>query len=443
MSRTQPRGRRRGILLVAAASLPVLVLLAGCGGGGGGGGSGSGSGSGSPTSFTWLDNTEDTTVKPVMEALAAGACSAENKALPLSVSTVPQTELNQKIQLLAGQNALPVMYAGGGTPTLTAQLYKAGDVLNIGTALSNLGVLNMVQPAAISTIKAQFGGQFVVLPFDYNIEGIWYNKKIFAANGITAPATWPELVSDAAKLKAAGVLPLSASGQQGWPLTRLVSGYLYRDLGPDALQKVANGQAKLTDPAYVAAAQQVADLGKAGYFGQGVGSIDYPTSVDELLTGKAGMLYDGSWVLVNIASSSNTVGASNIGFVPFPAVPGGQGSITQYPSNVGLAMTMNPKLYDSKVQNWLKCIAQNYGSESLKQGTISGFKVTTPVTVDPLTKLVQQDIASSQQSVLWFEALFNTMATTISQNDASELADNTISAQQFMSQVQTAQSNGS
>ena len=163
-----------------------------------------------------------------MEALAAGACSAENKALPLSVSTVPQTELNQKIQLLAGQNALPVMYAGGGTPTLTAQLYKAGDVLNIGTALAKLGVLNMVEPAAISTVKAQFGGQFVVLPFDYNIEGIWYNKKIFAANGITAPATWPELVSDAAKLKAAGVLPLSASGQQGWPLTRLISGYLYR-----------------------------------------------------------------------------------------------------------------------------------------------------------------------------------------------------------------------
>ena len=442
MSRTQLRGRRRGILLLAAASLPVLALLAGCGGGGGGGGS-SGSGSGSPTSFTWLDNTEDNTIRPVMEALAAGACSAENKALPLSVTTVPQTELNQKIQLLAGQNALPVMYAGGGTPTLTAQLYKAGDVLNIGTALAKLGVLNLVEPAAISTVKAQFGGQFVVLPFQYNIEGIWYNKKILAAHGLTAPATWPELVSDAAKLKAAGVLPLSASGQQGWPLTRLISGYLYRSLGPDALQKVADGQAKLTDPAYVAAAQQVADLGKAGYFGPGVGSIDYNTSIDEFLTGKAGMMYMGNWVLANINSSSDTIGASNIGFVPFPAVPDGQGSITQYPSNVGLAMTMNPKLYDSKVQNWLKCIAQNYGSESLKQGTISGFKVTTPVTVDPLTKLIQQDATSSQQSVLWFEALLNTMATTVAQNDAPELADGSISAQQFMSQVQTAQSNGS
>ena len=118
----------------------------------------------------------------------------------------------------------------------------------------------------------------------------------------------------------------------------------------------------------MAAAQQVADLGKAGYFGQGVGSIDYNTSIDEFLTGKAGMMYMGSWVLANINSSSDTIGASNIGFVPFPAVPDGQGSITQYPSNVGLAMTMNPKLYDSKVRNWLKCIAQNYGSESLKTG---------------------------------------------------------------------------
>ena len=193
--RTERRGRRARILAGTALALPVLLVLTACGAAGGGSGSGSGSAAGSPTSFTFLDNTEDTTVKPVLQALAAGACSAENKALPLSVSTVPQAELNQKIQLLAGQNALPVMYAGGGTPTLTAQLYKAGDVLNIGTALSKLGVLNTVQPAAISTIKAQFGGVFAVLPFDYNIEGIFYNKKIFAANGITAPATWDELAA--------------------------------------------------------------------------------------------------------------------------------------------------------------------------------------------------------------------------------------------------------
>jgi raffinose/stachyose/melibiose transport system substrate-binding protein len=102
-------------------------------------------------------------------------------------------------------------------------------------------------------------------------------------------------------------------------------------------------------------------------------------------------------------------------------------------------MTINAKQYDSKVGSWLKCITQNYGTESLKtQGSISGFKLPTPVTVDPLTKLVQNDISSNPESVLWFEALFNTQATNISQNAAAQLADGSVSAQQFMSQVQTA-----
>ena len=52
-------------------------------------------------------------------------------------------------------------------------------------------------------------------------------------------------------LKAAGVQPFSAAGKDGWPVTRLVGNYIFRDLGPDALQKVADGEAKLTDPEYV------------------------------------------------------------------------------------------------------------------------------------------------------------------------------------------------
>ena len=60
------------------------------------------------------------------------------------------------------------------------------------------------------------------------------------------------------------------------------------------------------------------------------------------------------------------------------------------------------------------------------------------MTVDPLTKLIPDDIASSSQTVLWFEALFNTQATNISQNSAAQLTDGSLSAQQFMSQVQPA-----
>lgn len=428
------RARTVRLTALAAGAAVLGMLVSACGGTGGGA-------SASPKQFTYLTNTENTTVKTALATLSKGACSAQDKALPLKVDTVPQTSLDQKLQLLAGQNALPVQFAAGNAPALTQQLYKSGKVADLEAELKKLGVLDQIQPAAVSTVKALYGGKLEVLPYEYNIEGIFYNKKLFAQHGISVPTTWDALVSDAATLNSAGVQPFSASGQQGWPLTRLISDYLYRSLGPDALQAVANGTAKLTDPQYVRAAQAIAELGKKGYFGKGVGSIDYDTATNQFLSGKAAMFYMGSWALTDIANpKEDQVGAQNIGFMPFPAVAGGKGSIDQYPSNVGLPMTLNAKSLDGNVGDWVSCIAKNYGSTALKdQGSISGFKVNTPVPdANAVTKQVRDTISTSKQSVLWFEALFSTKATTLSQTNAAQLVTGGMSPQDFMKTVQAA-----
>jgi raffinose/stachyose/melibiose transport system substrate-binding protein len=359
--------------------------------------------------------------------------------LPLKVETVPQTNLDQKLQLLAGQNSLPVMYAAGNAPDLTKTLDKSGNVLDFEKALTDLGAIDDIEPAAISTIKALYGGKFNVLPYQYNIEGIWYNKQIFADAGIETPQTWDELVAAADTISKTGVTPFAASGEQGWPLTRLVGDYIFRDLGADAMQKVADGDAKLTDPEYVKAATAVAELGAKGYFGQGVGSIDYDTAAQQFLTGKAAMFYMGSWILESMNDpEANQIGSDNVGFMPFPAVDGGQGSVDEYPANVGLPSTLNAKLYNDKVGDWLGCIAENYGSASLeKDGTISGFKSNTEVTgIAPLTQEIQTTISESTSSVLWFEALFSTKATTTSQTNAAQLVTGAISPEDFMRLVQ-------
>jgi raffinose/stachyose/melibiose transport system substrate-binding protein len=448
--RNVSRDRRIRVGLAAAAAGLALTLAA-CGGTGNSssaGGTGAGAGPTSaagggtdPSAFTVLSNAENTTVPGELKKLAAGACSAANAALPLQVQTVPQASLDQKLQLLAGQNALPAMFAAGNAPATTKTLAQAGDIVNFQTELTKLGVINNVEPAAISTINNLYGG-FYVLPDEFNIEGIFYNKKVFAQQGIAIPATWDQLVADAAKLQAKGIQPFSASGQQGWPITRLISGYLFRSVGPSALSAVSSGTAKLTDQQYVAAASAVASLGAKGYFGKGVESIDYNTSVNTFLTGKAAMLYMGSWVLSNIADpTADTVGAANIGFMPFPNVTGGAGSSAQYPANVGLPFTFGSKTLGPKTEAWLKCIVQNYGSGVLKDyGSFSGFTQATPVTgLTALQTQVQQIMASSQQSVLWFEALFSTKATTVSQQDAAPLVNGSMSPTAFMSAVQSAQ----
>jgi raffinose/stachyose/melibiose transport system substrate-binding protein len=427
------RGTRAASKALIAVGVAAALVLSACGGpkkSGGGGGA---------TKFTYLTNAENTTVKAVLTTLGANQCAAANKALPLQVDTVPQTSLDQKLQLLAGQDALPAQFAAGNTPKLTATLDSAGQLVDFQSELTKLGVLDDVAPAAISTIKSLYGGKFNVLPYEFNIEGIFYNKKLFEQQGVSPPQTWDELVAAAAKFKAAGITPLSASGEQGWPITRLISGYLFRALGPDALKAVADGKAKLTDPEYVKAAQAVADLGAKGYFGKGVQSLDYDAAINQFLTGKAAMLYMGSWVLSNVADTKqDTIGADNVGMMPFPAVSGGKGAIDQYPANVGLPMTMSAKQYNSKVGDWLKCIVQNYGSSALKdKAAISGFKVNPPVSgLSALTTDVQAKIADSKQTVLWFEALFGSKATTTSQTNAAALVNGSLSASQFMSKVQ-------
>lgn len=427
----------------AAGVSAVALVLAGCASSGSSSKATS-SGKGS-SSFSILFTTEDTQTPAELNKLAAGACKSEASAMPISLQQTPDTNLQQKIQLLAGQNDLPFMYAADNTTIVPGgTYYKTGNVLDISKALSQLGVSSDMTAVAESTIKQTFSNTVPSVPFQFNIEGLFYNKKIFAEHNISVPTTYDQLLADAAKLKAAGITPFSASGSTGWTISRWIGVLLFRELGPNAMQAIQNGTAKLTDPQYVKAAQQVAQLGKDGYFSSGITSLDYNSAIAQFLTGKSAMMYMGTWLLAQVNDpTQNTQGAS-IGFMPFPAVAGGQGSIDQYPANAGSPNVINPKLYGANGQAWLKCIAQNYGSASLKdQGTFSGFKVNTPVSnLPPLTSDIQTIINNTQQSVLWFEAYFDQKANADASNNAAPLVTGQMSAQQYMSILQADQASG-
>jgi raffinose/stachyose/melibiose transport system substrate-binding protein len=314
-------------------------------------------------------------------------------------------------------------------------------VLDIESTFLQLGVSQELVPGAVALLKKIYGGSLTALPFELNIEGFWYNKQIFAQNGLQPPQTWDQLVQIAASLQQKGIQPFSASGTQGWPITRLIGNYLFRKLGPAALDNVKSGSAKLTDPGYVEAAQVVANLGKQGYFGKGVATLDYQPAVNLFLQGKAAMFYMGSWELRDYTTPSvNKIGANNVGFFPFPNVTGGVGSSDQTPMNAGQPTSVNKAKYNATIGQWLANMAKNYGDVALqKEGAVTGFVVhNKPATLDPLTSLVLDQISKVTQPVLWFEAAFSTKATNISQQDASLLVTGATSPSGFMSAVQQA-----
>ncbi|GAA3758154.1 extracellular solute-binding protein [Microbacterium kribbense] len=434
------RRTHRG-MFAAGIALITLVPLAACSAGSSTPGSTSGAAGGTdPAKFTVLTANENPTLAKELDALAAGSCKAENTALPLEHQTVAQADTVQKITLLASQGALPAHFiAGTAMVRPDGDLGKAGLVLDYKKALTDLGAWDGILPAAASTVDSVYG-QMVSLPYQYNIEGIWYNKAIFSKLGLPVPTTFDELLADSAKIKDAGYTPFAMDGKDAWPVTRLIGMYIFRNVGPDAMKNVQAGTAKLTDADFVKAAAAVQTMAKDGYFGEGFISNDGAAANNAFLTGKAAMKYDGSWLLSNINDASqDTIGADNVGLMPFPAVTGGAGSIDQWAANAGAAMAMNPKSYGPKVAAWLKCIVTNYGSQALQDaGVVSGFKVNTPVTSIPVaTKMVQEKVASIQQTVLWFEALMDGKSTALAQSNVSLLVTGQMSAQDYMSQLQT------
>lgn len=430
-------GRRKRVLVqVIAGAGAAMLLLSACSSNSGSTGS-----TDSVKEFSLLTPAENSIIRDELTTLSTDQCAAENKALPLKSETVAQADVVQKITLLASQDALPVMYVAG-----TAQVKPDGDIgkndlaVDYEKILTDLGVWDDILPAAQSTVKAAYGGNMASLPFQYNVEGIFYNKKILADNSITAPTTWAELTAAFTKLKAADVIPITEAGKDGWPITRLLGNYIFRSVGPDAMEKIQKGDAKLTDPEYVAAAQAIADLGKSGALGAGITSRDTDTAYSQFLTGKAAMIYNGSWMLANINDpEQTTIGAENVGFMPFPSVDGGAGTADQWPANAGAATATSTKAYGPKVGDWLKCIAENYGSSVMKnQSVISGFKLNTPVTgIPPLTEELQGVVSKASETVLWFEALMDAKTTSDAQTNVSLLLTGATSPADYMKLLQS------
>ncbi|WP_062466583.1 ABC transporter substrate-binding protein [Demequina maris] len=445
MKQSLRRGRRT---FAAAAFIGASALaLAACSGssdsessstaGGGGGATGTTS-----DEFTYLGQTQNTTIIGTLEALQTGACAAAADGTPLVSDAIDGTTWDQQLQVYAANDALSNMSMAAGTPSLMQDFIESGKVLNLTEAFADLGVEGKILPAAEATLKQLYqSDDLYALPTEYNIEGFWYNKQLLEDNGVELPATWTDLVAAAETLDAAGVQPFVAAGGDGWPVTRLVGDYIFRSLGADALQKVADGEASLTDPEYVEAADAVAALGEAGYFGAAAGSVDYNTAMNQFLTGGGAFFYMGSWALANFNDEEqNQIGVDNIGYLPFPEVEGGAGSIDEVPANAGIPVMFTTANYTDDIGEWLQCITENYGNVALAEfGQVTGFEVTEiPEDQTDLTTLVQDTIASATGSVLWFEAAFTSEGTTVSQTNGGGLASGNLSGQEFMELVQAA-----
>jgi alpha-glucoside transport system substrate-binding protein len=161
---------------------------------------------------------------------------------------------------------------------------------------------------------------------------VWYSPTAFADAGVTPPATYAQMMTDAKTVSDSGLAAFSIGGQDGWPLTDWFENIYLSQAGPANYDKLAQHQIKWTDPTVVKALTTLGDFFQQDDLiaggRKGALATDFPTSVEQVFgdSPKAGMTYEGDFVSGNVQALHKKVG-TDAKFFPFPAVDGGQAPV--------------------------------------------------------------------------------------------------------------------
>ena len=96
-------------------------------------------------------------------------------------------------------------------------------------------------------------GKFYAIPYKAAVKStVWYNPKVFDAEGLEVPETWDEMIDISDQLIASGLSPWSmgveSGGTSGWPGTDWIGQILLSESGPEVYDQWVNHEITWSDP---------------------------------------------------------------------------------------------------------------------------------------------------------------------------------------------------
>ncbi len=339
MNRNLARRASVGVAVAAAAAL----ALAGCSSSGGSGSSAGGSGGTTTLKLVVADygtGPSNTSAK-----YWANIVTAFEKAYPdikVNVTTIPWTNFDSEVQTMIQNKQYPDITEGDYFSNYASDglLYPASDVL------SDPGNLLQTFKASDSVNGVQYG-----MPFTTSSRTLFYNKKLFAQAGITsAPQTWAEIETDAAKITKLGDigfgLPLGNEEAQAESLLWMLGdGGGYQTDGKYTINSAANIEAFTFLKGLVA----------AGDTEPNPGTVDRTNLWEEFAQGKIGMI-NGSPALIPIIQAGGVLTSSEWTSVP---IAGKNGPLTVTLGVCDNVSAFKPNGHEAQIKDFLNFAYQD------------------------------------------------------------------------------------
>lgn len=177
--------------------------------------------------------------------------------------------------------------------------------------------------------------------------GVYYNKQDFAKAGITStPSNFADLLTDAHKLKTAGITPFDEAGGDKWPV-QWIPEVLMADLTKSGTfwPAMNTNRQSWTNPAILSAITQYQDIIKSGLTNTDYKTATFPSQTEAVFSGTAGMAvqFGAAWEPEIATQHSPAQINAHLGF--FPISP--HGNIATYTPDQSNAVVL-PKTGNAK-----------------------------------------------------------------------------------------------
>ncbi|SKC54141.1 ABC transporter substrate-binding protein [Okibacterium fritillariae] len=312
------------------------------------------------------------------------------------LDTIPGADYQQKLQTIIGTSNAPDIFFNWGGGSIS-DFVESDLLLPLDDFITeDPGLKDNFLPSVFNT--AVIDGKSYGIPMRGTQPVMLFNnKQVLADNGITAPATWDELLEAVEKLKAAGITPIALGGADQWT-TLMWFEYVYdRVAGPELFEKALAGDPKVWESAASKKALgMLKDLIDAGAFGTNYDSVKFTDggSPTLLRTGKAGFELMGSWEYATQQDVDPTFAETNLGYTEFPAIEGGTGDAKNLVGNTNnFYSVLKATRYPDTARDFLKLM---YSDEFVEAQLGIGNLPTTTNTPEFFQDAASPDYAAYQ-----------------------------------------------
>ena len=198
-------------------------------------------------------------------------------------------------------------------PFVEAGLFE--DVSDVWEANGFSNTLAAIKPTMTIDDK-QWG-----VPYTYYQWGVYYRKDIFDKLDLAEPTNWEEFNAAAAKLKEAGVTPITIGTKFLWTAAGVFDYLNLRINGYEVHNDLTAGKVKYTDPRIKAVFETWKEMVDAGYFVENHATMSWQDAVAPFANGDAAMYVMGNFSVDAYKNAGLT--EDQIDYFQFPEITPG------------------------------------------------------------------------------------------------------------------------